>query len=141
QIAEIETRRQSVVDDIEEGRRVLSILEDEFVEHLEEEEDRLNEWVVEREIGPTPMRAAVMPWMRAGEDDRRFRKSLGSALAASLLLGLLLPIIDLPIAEPDEIVEVPERLVRLIQQERRPVPPPQAIIEETVADVPEPVEP
>jgi hypothetical protein len=40
-----------------------------------------------------------------------------------LLLGLLLPQIDLPLPERWEVIEVPERLARLIREER-PLPPP-----------------
>jgi hypothetical protein len=64
-----------------------------------------------------------MPWTRGGEDDKRFRRSLAASLLVSLLLGLLIPQIDLPLPEPWEVIEVPDRLVRLIQKER-PLPPP-----------------
>ena len=70
-----------------------------------------------------PPAQSVMPWTRGGEDDERFRKSLAASLLVSLLLGLLLPLIDLPLPEPWEVIEVPDRLVRLIREER-PLPPP-----------------
>jgi outer membrane biosynthesis protein TonB len=65
-----------------------------------------------------------MPWARVGEDDRRFRKTLAAALLLSLLLGLVVPQIRLPIPERWEVIVVPERLTRLIRQERQPPPPP-----------------
>ena len=40
-----------------------------------------------------------MPWTRGGEDDRRFRKALATSLLLALLLGLLPPLIDLPLPE------------------------------------------
>jgi hypothetical protein len=67
-----------------------------------------------------------MPWMRGFEEDTLFRKTLGGAVLASLLLGLLIPLIDLPMLEPDELTKVPERFAKLIRKEpARPLPPPQ----------------
>jgi hypothetical protein len=65
-----------------------------------------------------------MPWTRGGEADQRFRKTLAAALLLSLLFGLLLPMIDLPLPVLGEPIEVPERLTRLIQERRPPPPPP-----------------
>ena len=138
-VAVIEDRRQGVLDEIRKGQEVLNILEDDLLEEQEEEEERQNEWVIEREMGPLPQRAARMAWARGGEDDTRFRKSLGSSLAAAVLLGLLLPLVDLPIPEPTEIIEIPERLVRLIRQEQqRPIPPPEPVVEEQAPEEPPP---
>lgn len=137
-IANIEERRQEVVDEIAQGREVLAILEDDLDELREEEEERRHEWVVEREADPLPERPTRMPWTQGGEEDRRFRKSLGWSLAAALLFGLLLPLIHLPAPEPSEVIEVPERLVRLITQERQlPEPPPQQVAQEQEEPPPE----
>jgi hypothetical protein len=85
-----------------------------------------------------------MPWVRGAEDDRRVRKFLAQALAAALLLGAVFPLIDIPLPETAEVIEVPERLVELIR-ERRPLPPPQQIAEERPEqrppEEPEPTEP
>jgi hypothetical protein len=132
-IGEIENRRYEIEQKIAEGREVLAILEDDLLELEVEEEERRSEWIIEREIG-APARPATMPWVQGGDDDRRLRKSLGSSLAAALLLGLLLPLVDLPILERSEIPEVPERLVRLIRQQPRAVPPPQPVLEEPPAE-------
>jgi hypothetical protein len=111
--------RQVVASRLAEGRGVLAILEDDWFELQEEEEERRNEWVIEREVGPTADRPPTMPWTRGGADDERFRKSLGSALLAALLLGVLFPLVPLPVPQPTDIIEVPERLVELIRQEGR----------------------
>ena len=66
----------------------------------------------------------IMPWTRGGEDDQRFRKSLAVSLLVGLLLGSLLPMIDLPLPERWELTEVPDRLTRLIQERTLPPPPP-----------------
>ena len=127
-IEEIEGRRQAVVDEIAAGREVLAILEDDLDEQKAEEEELRNEWVVEREPAPERERVVAMPWVGGAEDDRRLRKVLAQALAAALLFGAIFPLIDIPLPEPTEILEVPERLVELIR-ERRPLPPPQPVEE------------
>jgi outer membrane biosynthesis protein TonB len=125
----VSENRQVVVGRLAEGRGVLAILEDDWFELQEQEEERRNEWVIEREVGAAADRPPTMPWARGSEDDQRFRKSVGSALLAALLLGVLLPLIPLPIPKPTDVIEVPERLVELIRQERRIPPPPPAIQE------------
>jgi hypothetical protein len=142
-IAEIESRRQAVVDEIAAGRQVLAILEDDLDEQREEEEELRNEWVVEREMRPEPLRVVAMPWVRGRDDDRRLHKFLMQALAAAVVFGAIFPLIDLPLPEPTEVIEVPERLVELIR-ERRPLPPPQQIDErppERAPEEPQPSEP
>ena len=128
-LAEIESRRQAVANEIAGGRDVLAILEDDLAEQRQAEEDLRNEWVVEREPAAEPARVVAMPWVGGRDDDRRLRKFLGQALAAAFLFGAIFPLINIPLPEADEIVEVPERLVELIR-ERRPVPPRQQIDEQ-----------
>lgn len=139
-VAEIESRRQAVLDQIEAGREVLAILEDDLDEQLLAEEELRNEWVIEREMAPDPERVVPMPWVRGAEDDRRLRKFVAQALAAALVLGALFPLIDIPLPEAEEVIEVPERLVELIR-ERRPLPPPQQVAEERAQPRPQEVEP
>jgi hypothetical protein len=127
-VAEIERRRQAVAEEIAAGRGVLAILEDDLDEQRQEEEELRNEWVVERESRAERARVVAMPWVGGAEDDRRLRKSLASALAAALLFAVVFPLVDIPLPEAAEIVEVPERLVELIR-ERRPLPPPQQVEE------------
>jgi hypothetical protein len=136
-VAEIESRRQAVVEEIAAGREVLAILEDDLDLQRQEEEELRNEWVVEREPSPEPARVVAMPWVGGREDDRRVRKFLTQALAAALVFGVIFPLIDIPVPEASEIVEVPERLVELIR-ERRPLPPPQPAAEQPEQRAPEP---
>jgi len=125
-VSEIEDRREALVEEIGQAEERVDFLEDDVFEIQQQEERRRQEWIVEREISALPGRAAVMPWTRGGEDDDRFRKSLATSLLASLLLGLVLPQIPLPLPEPWEAIEVPERFARLIREERRLPPPPPA---------------
>ena len=131
-LSEIETRREELLGKIGRAQEAVEVIEDELFEAQEEAERRRLEWIVEREISALPARKQMMPWSTGGEDDQRFRKSLGIALLVSVLLGLLLSFIDLPIPDRWETIEVPERLARLIE-EQRPVPPP-SVIEEAVVE-------
>jgi hypothetical protein len=123
-VGQIEQSRLGVLERIAQEEDVSDDLEYDLLEARREEELRKQEWIVEREMDPPPARDTVMPWSRGGEDDWRFRKSLGIALLLSLLLGLVTPLIDLPVPDRWEVVEVPERLTRLIKEESPPPPPP-----------------
>jgi outer membrane biosynthesis protein TonB len=124
QLGQIEHRRHAVVEQIKEGAEVLDILEEDLFDLKLEEEQRKREWIPEREISELPARPAIMPWTRSGEDDRRFRRALWASLAYALLLGLIVPQIDLPLSDLVSVPEVPDRLARLIQEQELPPPPP-----------------
>ena len=86
-VGDIEGRRQALLEEIQRSRNSRPyVLEDDLFEAQEEEERRKLEWIVEREIGSCASRALIMPWTRGGEDDRRFRKTLATALLICLLL-------------------------------------------------------
>ena len=141
QLNEIERSRCQLVEQIELEQENAGVLEYEVLDAQEREEQRKLEWIVERETSELSTRIAVMPWTRGGEDDVRFRKSLAASLLLSLLLGLVLPIIDLPLLDRFEVIEVPERLTRLIREERAlPPPPPVQQQQEPEEVVSEPVE-
>jgi hypothetical protein len=121
----IEDRRQALVDEIRQQEYQAGLLEDDLFEAQEEEELRKLDWIVERELGELPSRELVMPWTRRGEDDRRYRRSLAASLLFCLLLVLVFPLIDLPLPEPGEVFEVPDRVVRMMMESRpRPPAPP-----------------
>src|SRR5262245_16674294 len=123
QVSEIEDRRQALLEEVLQQHDVAGLLADEVFEAHEEEERRKQEWIVEREGSSLPARALAMPWMRGGEDDQRFRKSLATSLLSSLLFALVVTHIEIPLRGPDEEpVAVPERVVRLMMQ-ARPLPP------------------
>jgi hypothetical protein len=123
-LEEIEDRRQALVEDVEQQEERIEILEDYLFEAQQREEERKLEWLIEREVAGFPLRMVVMPWARGGEEDDRFRKTLAAALLLSLLLGLVLPMVNLPLPERWEAAEVPERLTQLIREERTLPPPP-----------------
>jgi outer membrane biosynthesis protein TonB len=128
QLAEVDGRRQSILDGMRREEDVLEALDEDLYQARQREERRRLEWIVEREASPVPRRAQVMAWTRGGEDDRRFRKALAASLAASLLLGALLPMIDLPLPKRFQASDVPKRLAQLVREEQaKPVPPPPVI--------------
>jgi hypothetical protein len=139
-VKECELRRNAVLEQLHQGREVLSILEQDLSDLELAEEERQNEWVIERDVDELPVRPGKMPWTGGGEDDERFRKGLAASLLWAVFFGLALPQIDLPLPEPLEILEVPERVVQLIRQQRdRPVTPPPAALAERELPEPEPI--
>ncbi len=123
-IGALEERRRSVLERINELQNNAGLLEDELFEAQEEEERRKQEWIVEREITALHSRPLVMPWTRGGEDDRRFRKSLGIALTICLLFALLVPLVRLPL-HPAPETQTPDRIVMILERQPQPKPPEQ----------------
>jgi outer membrane biosynthesis protein TonB len=136
-IARIEDRRDAVLDKIGDKNRAMDYLYYDLRDATEREESRKAEWLVEREEADIPHRALVMPWSRGYDEDARSRKSVLLALLISISLGWLLTSVDLPIPERAQLIEVPERVAKLVREELpAPKPEPEPIIEE-----PEPEEP
>jgi len=138
QLRELEERHRGMLDQVEGREDVLEVLDYELYQAQQREESRRREWLIERDELVLPTHQVALPWMRGFEDDRRFRKVLGSSLAAALLLGILIPMIDLPIPSRDEIIEVPERFAKFIREERTPPPPIRELLPEPDPEQPEP---
>ena len=138
---------QAQLDKLDEQRQTLRSeigLQEDNLEKLGEdlydirmaEERRKLEWIVERDVSAVPHRTQRMAWARGGEDDRRFRKSLAASMLAAAFLGLLLPMINLPLPKPFVPEDIPKRLARLVRPEQpKPLPKP------PVAETPEQQEP
>ena len=135
-LAQMEQRRDSLTQEIARGHDVLRILEDDLYEFVLEEEERKSEWEIERDL-VEPARVIVMPWTVKGEDDRRLRKTLLASALVALLLGAIIPMVELPLPDLELIPEVPERFAELIEREAPPPPPPPVI--EEPAPEPEPI--
>lgn len=134
EIRNIEERHQAIAEKIGHQNHELDCLHYDLQEVIEREENRKNEWLVERDPDELPYRAQIMPWTRGGEEDQRFRRSLASSVAASFAVGLLVSMIALPIIDRAAKPELPERVARLVRNEPTPPPTPQPIIK---PDVPE----
>ncbi len=140
EIARTEDRRDEILEDIGEQNQELDQFHYELLDVIEQQENRKNEWLIERELTDVPNHDLVMPWTRGNEEDQRFRKSLWSSLAASFGIAAILGAIAIPIIEREQIIEVPERVARLVEQQRaqpEPEPAPQLVFEE---ELPEPEE-
>ena len=124
-LAAAESRRKALQDKIQNEALKIHLLSDEIAELEEEEELAKNEFPVSREITATPYRPVAMPWSHQGEDQRRFRRSLLLALLITLLFSVFVEMWILPVRDRTEVVEIPERMVRLAQ--KTPPPPPKEL--------------
>lgn len=107
----------------------VNILNEKSIELEEYADEVRNEFVIEREMEELPFRPMVMPWADQEEDERRFRHVLAGSLFAALLLGLLIPLWDIPILDRAEPVKIPARMAQLIVEKKPPPPPPPPKVE------------
>jgi hypothetical protein len=144
EVAQVETRRESIIEKIGDQNTALDYLHYDLQDVIEQEEGRRNEWLLEREASESSHRAQVMPWARGEEEDQRLRRSLASSLATSFAVALLLSVIAVPLVERADDIELPERVARLVRQDRTPPPPlveePEIPDEELPESEPDPVE-
>jgi hypothetical protein len=127
EIGEVEERRQVALEAVLRKQEDTDWIADDVLDAQREEEERAQEWLIEREVGELPMRAAVMPWTRGSEEDARFRKQAWSHVAILLLLALIIPRIEIPIFEPDEAPAIPDRVVTLMSKPKPVAPPPEVV--------------
>lgn len=140
EIACVQDRRQEIVEKMDNQNQSLDYLHYDLLDAIEREEQRQNAWMVERDANEIPHHAQIMPWSRGCEEDQRFRKSLGTSMAASLAVAILVSMIAIPIVQKSTVDELPERVAKLVRKEK-PLPPPVAPIEEPVLAEEEPPEP
>jgi len=129
------TQFQSQIGDIDEGERSIRSriaeeegdidrLNDRLDDLLEQEERAKDDYVIEREESPLPYRPVLMPWSKQGEDERRFRKSLALVFLFVMSLSALISIWELPKPDENQVVEIPENLVKLVKKQKpKPKPP------------------
>jgi len=122
-IKKVTDRRDTALNEIKTRQYEIEYLLDEIEIFKDQIEEAKHEYIVEREIKPIPYRVVVMPWTKQGKDEKRFRKILLLALFISILLGWLVPLYEVPIPDRAEVVQVPERLAKLIKKQK-PKPPP-----------------
>ncbi len=138
EISRAEDRRDLVLKAIGDQNQSLDDLHYNLADIVEQQEALRNEWLVERDADVVRPHAQVMPWARGNEEDERYRKSLWSSLAASVVMAILVGSIAIPIADRERITEVPERVARLVELNRpqpKPEPRPEPVFEE---ELPEP---
>jgi len=122
-VTEVEGRREAAFERLRAQADEAGFLEEDLFEAQDAEEQRLLEWEIEREVNTVP-HASSLPWTRGGEDDRRFRRALTMALVITLLFVVVAPLIEIPVVPEEALApDVPERVVKLLEQRRRPPPP------------------
>lgn len=140
EVAQAEQRRQSVIDEVFAQNEALDYLDYDLRDFMEHAEAANAEWLVECEEHPTSYRPQIMPWARATEEDQRARGFVAVSVLWCLLLGLIFPLVDLPIPELSQLIEIPERVAKLIREEMTPPPPPAPVEEPIVPEeVPDPL--
>ncbi|MDX1482502.1 MAG: AgmX/PglI C-terminal domain-containing protein [Woeseiaceae bacterium] len=128
----LQGERAAVAEKIGRQNLVLEHLDYSLADALEAEEARQAEWLIERDESDSPFRRrVVMPWARGHEEDDRFRRSLLASALVALVIGFAIPFIDLPIPEREQLIEVPERVAKLVEMNRpRPADVPAPVVEE-----------
>ena len=135
-----ESRRDELLANIRDQGDDLEYLRVELLEAAEREQRRANKWVIERNPGEVPAQDTVMPWARSSSEDRRYRLSLVLTVIAASALTYAISLISVPAKERPKQLQLPERMARLVREEREPPPPPPKPIEEPVQEdeIPEP---
>lgn len=139
-ILRAERKRNDLVAQIREHGADLQMLQVRLIEAHEREEQRAKEWVIEREPGELPPQDTVMPWARSSSEDWRYRWSLVFTLVAAVAAVYAISLVSIPVDERPKQAQLPERMARLVREEREPPPPPQPVEEpvEEEEEVPEP---
>jgi len=128
QVDRVESRRQAVIDHIGNHSDDLDDLHYDLESVIAQEQRRKNNWVIEREPEDWPYRRQIiMPWTRGFEEDKRFRRTLVGSMVASLALAGLIGTVALPVVERSVTNELPERVAKLVREQRIPPPMPEPV--------------
>ncbi len=123
-VAELLDKQNTRDDSVESLTAKINVLNEDSVNLQEREEALAEEFVIEREMAEMPYRPMQMPWNKNDGDQKQFRKILLIVLFFSILLGILIPMWDIPVPDRVEVVEIPERLAKLMVPKKPPPPPP-----------------
>jgi TonB family protein len=123
-VAELQGQQSERYETVESLTAKINLLNEESLALQEREEALLEEFVIEREMVELPYRPMQMPWNKNDRDQKQFRKILLIVLLFSILLGILIPMWDIPVPDRVEVVEIPERLAKLMVPKPPPPPPP-----------------
>lgn len=123
-VAELQAKQDKREDAVESLAAKINVLNEDTLTLQKHEEDLKDEFVIEREMVEEPFREMSMPWNKNDRDQKQFRKVLLIVLFFSILLGMLIPMWDIPIPDRVEVVAIPERLAKLMVPKKAPPPPP-----------------
>ncbi|HCB38491.1 MAG TPA: energy transducer TonB, partial [Gammaproteobacteria bacterium] len=65
-----------------------------------------------------------LPWDRAAEEEKLFRKLFVVFAVVFVILLLVLPSIPVPEKQRDQVEKIPPRLAKLVMEKQKPPPPP-----------------
>ena len=82
-----------------------------------------------------------LPWNTDSGQERKFQRLLGFTFLGVVALGLVWPFIPTTAPDPDEIIEIPARIVQLLLEERPLPPPPPPVVEQEPEPEPDDPEP
>lgn len=122
-VAELQSKQSERLQAIESLTAKINVLNDESLVLQEREEELMEEFIIEREMADMPFRPMNMPWNKDSKDQRQFRKILLIVLLFSILLGILIPMWDIPVPDRVEVVEIPKRMAQLMVPKEAPPPP------------------
>jgi len=115
-VKKVSDKHDELSHQIHDNEVAIAHVEDE-IDHLrEQKEESQYEYAIVREIKPIPYRVMAMPWTTQGQDEKKFRKILALVLLLSFLLGLLVEWYVVPIPNRAEVVQIPERLAKLVKK-------------------------
>lgn len=117
-----ESAQQEAADAAAEARRITTQLEQIRPMVRTRTLMRTDSDGVERAYTIVFRRNAVLPWNQSPADENRYRRIRTVTVLLFLLLGLIMPFV--PIPEKPKTVEIPERMAKLIQEQKPPPPPP-----------------
>ena len=75
-----------------------------------------------------------LPWTKNTGQERKFRRLLGIIFGATFFLGVFWPWIPTPAIDPDEAIEIPPRIAKLLLEQKPPPPPPKPVEPEPVVE-------
>ncbi|MCK4834894.1 MAG: hypothetical protein KAT12_08945, partial [Gammaproteobacteria bacterium] len=125
-VSELQKKQATREELVESLTAKINVLNEDTMNLQARKEARAEEFIIEREMTEMPYRPMNMPWNGDDEDHKQFRKILLIVLLFSILLGILIPMWDIPIPDRVEVVEIPERLAQLMVKKQPPPPPPKA---------------
>jgi len=79
-----------------------------------------------------------LPWTLGSDQDKKFRRVLGTVLLVLGVLSLVWPFIPVPEPDPYDVTQIPPRIAQLLLEERPLPPPPPPKVEEAEPDNAEP---
>ena len=84
-------------------------------------------------------REFTLPWSSHEGQERKYRRLLGIIMAITLFLSVVWPWIPTPEKNPDEMVEIPQRIAKLLLEQQQPPPPPPKPVEPEPEPEPDPI--